>query len=181
MDRVAGIHILLAVVLLLVASPAKAQDAQADWMADPNTGCRVWNAPWNRLKPKDTISWSGSCVDGLASGRGVLQCFNDGKPTSRYEGDIRQGKINGRGTYVMVYGMQYEGEWRDGSLNGSGIMTSKIGARYEGEWRNHKPHGKGTFRDSNGNVYTGTWTNGCWQQGNRQAAVNTSGSECGFR
>ena len=135
--------------------PAIAQTAQPGWIADGRTACRVWNS---NPKSGETIALSGACGNGMAQGRGVLQWLKDTKPSDHYEGDYRDGKMNGRGAYV----------WADRN-------------RYEGEFRDDKAHGSGTKTLADGRVYTGTWTNGCFRQGDRWSTVGTSAKECGFK
>lgn len=124
------------------------------WSTDPRSGCRVWNS---NPEPGEAMSWSGGCKDTLAQGRGVLQWFKDGKPNGRYEGDYRDGKVNGRGIYSWVSGTRFEGEFRD-----------------------DRPDGPGTLTQANGIVYSGIWTNGCFRQGDRKTSVMASKKECGF-
>jgi hypothetical protein len=124
------------------------------WSTDARTGCRVWNS---NPEPGETMSWNGACQGSLAQGRGVLQWFKDGKPNGRYEGDYRDGKVNGRGVY----------SWASGT-------------RFEGEFRDDRPDGPGTLTQSNGTVYSGIWTNGCFRQGDRKTSVMASRKECGF-
>jgi len=58
----------LLIALLFAALPAAGQTS--GWIADARTGCKVINLT---PKPPETISWSGSCANGLAQGSGVLQ------------------------------------------------------------------------------------------------------------
>ncbi len=124
------------------------------WIADPRTGCRVWNAS---PEPGETIGWVGACLNNLAQGRGVLQWFKDGKPNARYDGEYRDGKVNGRGLYTWV-----------------------SGSRFDGEFRDDRPNGQGTFTQVNGTVFSGTWKDGCYRQGDRKAWVMTTYKECAF-
>ena len=59
--------------------------------------------------------------------------FSDG---SHYEGEVRDGKRNGQGTFIWANGSHYEGEWRNDRPHGQGILTMGDGRRYEGQWRN---------------------------------------------
>ena len=54
----------LALTALLSSLPALA--ATGSWLKDPITGCAVWT---EKASGKETISWSGGCQDGKASGR----------------------------------------------------------------------------------------------------------------
>jgi len=143
---------LTSAILLLVSAAAPAQTAQPRWIADSRIGCRVWNAV---PQPKESITWSGACQNGLAQGRGILQRYQDNKPSERYEGEYRDGKENGRGVYVWASDNRYEGEWRDG-----------------------KAHGFGRMARANGDVYNGIWANGCFRDGNRWWSVGVDAASC---
>ena|SRR5262249_3388774 len=145
----------LSAALILLALPAQAQELQPTLITDSRTGCAVWNL---YPDPKDSITWSGACANGLAQGRGILQWFTDGKEYARYEG-----------------------EYRDGKENGKGVMTWANGDRFKGEYRNGLPNGNGTKRTVKGAVYTGTWNNGCFKQSDRWATAHTTAADCGFR
>ncbi len=144
----------LVVAGLFCASCALTQDKNGNWIADPKSGCKVWDA---NPVPNAAISWSGGCANGFAQGRGALQYFENGKPSDRYEGGMANGKNNGRG-----------------------VFTGVDGDRYEGEWRDHLPNGYGTAIVG-GQTFTGNWTNGCFQQGNRRSFVATTKEACGFK
>jgi hypothetical protein len=78
---------------LAILSSAAAQAARPNWSADSKTGCKVWNP---RPIANETISWTGICGNGLAQGQGLLQWYQDGKPNGTFEGEFRDGKLNGR-------------------------------------------------------------------------------------
>jgi hypothetical protein len=79
--------------------------------------------------------WTGACQNGFAQGQAVMQWFLGDTRTERYEGEVRDGKLNGRGIYTFPSGDRYEGEFRDGKYNGRGVYTSKDGERLTGLWR----------------------------------------------
>jgi len=214
----------LLALALVAAPPAWAQSAKSGWIADPKTGCKVWN-PYPQ--PNEGISWSGACKNGLAQGQGVLQWLQNGKPAGRYEGEYRDGKVNLRGTFIWPDGGRYVGEWRDNQRNGDGTQTWANGDHYEGEYRNDalqglgtytwddgsryvgewrqnmqsgrgaqtwpdgghyegeyrddRAHGQGHYVNAKGETFDGNWVNGCFQDGNRKAAVGVAAASCGFR
>ena len=61
-------------VLILAAaamSVCMAGNSHAElWLKDPTTGCEIWSDSLET--DKEVPTWSGSCVDGKASGLGVL-------------------------------------------------------------------------------------------------------------
>jgi hypothetical protein len=164
-----------AFVALAAAVPAAAQ-AQG-WVKTAN-GCQVWSAP---AQAGETVTWSGACQGGKASGKGVLVrsqgststrfegAMVEGRETgqgvktwssgSRYEGNFRNGVADGRGT-MTTRGMTYVGDWKDGQRTGQGVFTMPDGTRYSGQWVNGKQEGQGTQVFANGSRYEGQWKNG---------------------
>ena len=147
-------RVCLSFILTLGASiSALAQGLPAGWIADPQTGCRVWN---NYPSPDDRIKWEGPCVDGYADGTGTTKWFSKGEIYETDSGQFKKGKADGN---VVV-------------------MVSR--GRFEGEFRNNRPNGAGTFTAADGKVYAGVWTNGCFRQGDRKMTFFTTAKECGF-
>ena len=83
--------------------------------------------------------------------------YSDG---SRYEGDIRDGKRHGQGTFIWAEGGRYEGEWRNDKRTGWGTETWTNGNRYEGEYLDNRLHGRGTFIWAEGGRYEGDFRDG---------------------
>ena len=101
----------------------------------------------------------------------------------KYEGDMKAGLFDGRGTYTYVSGATYVGEWKNGGRHGQGVLVAKKGDkydpqanfnkpwsrntpfamlvnmaesdRYEGEWKDNRRHGQGVYQFSNGDRYIG--------------------------
>ena len=51
----------------------------------------------------------------------------------KYEGELKDGKRHGQGTYTYSDGGKYEGEFKNGERHGQGILTSPNGKKYFGE------------------------------------------------
>ena len=83
-----------------------------DWITTANQPCKVWNA---QPQPDQSVTWSGACVDGFASGKGILRWTENGKPDLQYDGEFKEGKRNGPGV-ITVDGFSVEGVWMDDNL-----------------------------------------------------------------
>jgi hypothetical protein len=141
--------------LVLVAAAAFGQSLQPGWITDTRTGCKVWNPnPY----PNESISWSGSCQNGIANGRGTLSWFKDGKPESTNAGEYRDGQMTGYGVRTWPNGARLEGNFVDDELVGHGVLTDANG-RYEGGFVNGKQSGRGVMIWTNGSRYEGEWQN----------------------
>jgi len=86
--------------------------------------------------------------------KGKLE-FDDGT----YEGDVANGKANGKGKITWSGGDFYEGDWVDGKKHGKG-KYSLGGDFYEGDWQDDNEHGKGKKTWKDGAVYEGDWVRG---------------------
>jgi hypothetical protein len=107
--------------MLSAAHPVAAQQEDQEpprWISDAQSGCKIWDpAP----EPNETVRWSGKCENGYATGDGVLQWYENGRPGDRYEGEYQGGKRNGHGVVVMSNGRRVEGDWRDDELLQMGV------------------------------------------------------------
>eukprot|EP00984_Skeletonema_dohrnii_P026955 scaffold16385_cov73-Skeletonema_dohrnii-CCMP3373.AAC.2 len=100
------------------------------------------------------LVYDGDVVDGKPNGRGKMIYLGG----DVYEGEWKNGCLNGQGTYNWNDGRSYKGEWKDGKRHGKGTFKRSDGSmEYDGEWRNHWRNGAGTFNYSNGDVYIGTF------------------------
>lgn len=54
----------------------------------------------------------------------------------------------------------YEGEVTNGKANGKGTFVFSDGSKYEGQFQNDKIAGDGKYTDLNNSVFQGTWKNG---------------------
>ena len=157
-------------VLLVAALVAWGSAAWADehgrWQQlENNPSCSVWNA---YPGPNVTVTWSGTCVDGKARGRGaqVWRYLEDREwKAEKYTGEMKDGKRTGRGVVVWADGERYEGDFRDGKRTGHGVYVWANGNTYDGEWKDGKGHGHGVKvwgpnSKSAGDRYEGNWKDG---------------------
>ena len=108
---------------------------------------------------KQTITWSGACINKHVSGIGTLVEHHPDGNTS-YEVTMQDGVMTGHGTLTFTDGSSVVGTWKDGVLEGSVIINSSRGLHYEGEARNGLPDGDGIATWPNGKRYEGHWQDG---------------------
>ncbi|XP_015222250.2 MORN repeat-containing protein 5 isoform X1 [Lepisosteus oculatus] len=53
---------------------------------------------------------------------------------SRYEGDFKNRRMEGRGEYTLPTDTRYVGEMKDGMFHGEGTLYFPGGSKYEGTW-----------------------------------------------
>ena len=191
----------VAFVILLLVLPAMAQTP--GWLIDYRSGCLIWTRAKAAL---DSVTWSGDCVNGLASGTGAIGYLSRGNGIWWGEGTFIQGVREGRGWLANLDGDKIEGDFRAGEIDGHAVFTSSDGTRFEGEyrgnkrhgegtmtfgdntyvgeWRNDRPDGKGTFTGSmtgaGVSTWSGLWVDGCFRDGERRAWLLRTAEECGF-
>jgi len=57
----------------------------------------------------------------------------------KYEGEYKDGKRHGQGTYTFPDGKKYVGGWKDSKYHGQGTLTSSDGKYFVGEFKDSKP------------------------------------------
>ena len=98
------------------------------------TDCKV-------LLPSISDSYTGSCKNGLAEGKGEASGIDN------YSGDFKKGLPDGVGTYTWKTGAVYYGEWKKGFRNGKGEFTFNYMGKdsvQSGEWKADKYVEKGS-------------------------------------
>lgn len=131
-------------------------------------GCGItqWNEKWVQ-NDVASMSWTGGCSDGRASGRGshIIKLKN-GKEI-RYVGDMYNGRIYGSGTYIDASGWKSEGNFENANLtegklhdpNGKIIFDGKMAndIEYQGKTITYADgrYGTGKVYVVNGSYYEG--------------------------
>ena len=82
--------------------------------------------------------------------------FTDG---SIYEGEFKNNKMHGQGTYTFPDVKKDVDELKPTRRTPRGNFPSPVARLYEGEFKDGKIHGKGTLTDSSGNIYKGVFKN----------------------
>ena len=76
-----------------------------------------------------------------------------------YEGNWKNGKMDGKGKLTYIDGSYYDGEFVEGHKSGKGLYVWNKDKYYDGEWKNDKQNGYGVYY-KNGSKLKGFWING---------------------
>lgn len=101
-------------------------------------------------------SYDGEWRDGKMDGSGVY-LFSDG---FTYEGRFKEGQPDGQGVAYYPDGQRYEGQWGGGRYKGRGETFALSGSKYEGEFDAGRRSGTGTITYPSGLSYTGDFYDG---------------------
>ncbi|MEL6767369.1 MAG: hypothetical protein AAFP17_09330, partial [Pseudomonadota bacterium] len=131
------------VAAILLAGPALAEG----WIADPVTGCELWSPDPPRAG--EVVSWSGDCLDGKASGRGVGTWTDADGLIARLDGTMRSGKAHGLTDLTLRETgggyLRYLGRFEEGLPAGEATVVNAAGYRLRGEVIDGPRHMKGTL------------------------------------
>jgi hypothetical protein len=122
---------LIAAFVLVAARPALAANAadfkpdltgnDPHWIEDKVAHCWVGN-PDPQLG--ESVSWSGACMAGLATGPGVVTWYRNGRVEGRDSGTYKGGILTGQGKISSSNGTSFEGDFP-----GKGILTLSDGLK----------------------------------------------------
>lgn len=148
-----------------------------EWIEDSNS-CKIYNPT---LLLNYSITWSGVCVDGFASGPGKVSWFENRVFKFSREGEYVKGKLNGHGVKVDSDGKRTEGEYKDGHGNGHFIYTFANGTRSEGEMKNSEWIGHWVYTTTEGTTNEGEFKNGLRTGLHIEKYLNGSRCECEYK
>jgi hypothetical protein len=105
--------------------------------------------------------------EGLVNGRGRLIWRIKGKPAydptsifAEFRGSMKDGRPDGHGAYFDRSGLAYEGEWKNGVMEGQGTLKLASADQYTGQFRAGKANGTGRYVDVTGEVFEGQFVDG---------------------
>ena len=122
---------------------------------------RWHNCQGIKIFEKNAHKYEGEWRDGKMHGQGTFTYGPKSQfPGDKYVGEYRDGKRNGQGTYTFADDGQYVGEFRDNKMHGQGTLTWLDGAQYIGEFRDGERNGQGIATYASGDKYVGEWKDG---------------------
>lgn len=77
-----------------------------------------------------------------------------------FQGQMKQDKMHGEGTYFFTDGRVFTGQWKYGLRQGEGYLRWPDGRSYRGQWREGKQDGHGVMEDADGSTTKGPWYQG---------------------
>ena len=116
-------------------------------------GCHVWNT---YFLADQTVTWSGACPGGVASGQGTLVWTREGKSTES-TGALARGKKQGKWTVRYANGTVVAGSYVNGKARGRFVIRYANGNVHEGEAVDGQKHGRWVERFKSGTVYEGDY------------------------
>ncbi|MBR8839078.1 MAG: protein kinase [Stigonema ocellatum SAG 48.90 = DSM 106950] len=130
----------------------------------PSTGGRKYG----------TTTYYGFPKNSSITGKGIVvlpdQSDKSGR-SARYDGELKNGKFSGCGTYTFANGIRYIGQFDDAKFQGTGKWIDPHGCQYVGEFKSNKADGQGVFISKDGSRYSGTWRLGILEGKNKSFAV----------
>lgn len=79
---------------------------------------------------------------------------------AEYRGAMKDGRADGQGRYFDATGITYNGEWKNGSMDGLGTLMLPSGDEYVGQMRAGKANGTGRYIDVTGEIFEGRFVDG---------------------
>ena len=99
--------------------------------------------------------YQGDFYNDIFNGYGIYRWGSE----RTYEGNWKNGKMDGKGKLILIDGSYYVGEFVNGQKCGKGFYAWNKDKYYDGEWKNDKQNGYGIYY-KNGKQLKGFWING---------------------
>lgn len=108
----------------------------------------------------DGHSYTGSFSANQATGTGTLNWPKEGV---HYEGQVKDGLMEGQGVLKTTHGELYTGQFKNNLADGQGTLLFADGQEYSGQFAQGKPNGTGKMTYPDGRSQEGQWINGVFQ------------------
>lgn len=119
-------------LLALLTTNSFAQN-NGQFIKDHKSNCKIW---LDEVTPADSLIWNGNCKNNFASGKGFLQWYQNAKLAATYNGEMKQGKFDGKGKFEIIGYASFEGTFINGALNGKGAAYFSNGGKTIGNFVN---------------------------------------------
>ena len=123
----------------------------------------------------DGSKYVGEIINEMKNCQGTLTGYGISEGLT-YEGEWKNDKLHGQGTYAFANVETYVGEFKNGVIDGHGTLTQYAGYRYngrgpdikvkgsvyDGEFKDSVSHGQGTCTYDDGSQEEGIFENGIY-------------------
>ncbi len=109
----------------------------------------------------DKRTYVGSFTNDECTGTGTITWPDDAGII--YQGEVKNGIIEGKGKLKTANGDVYAGEFKNNWADGQGTMVYAEGSKYVGQFKEGFMHGYGKMTLSNGTTLEGQWVKGVFQ------------------
>ncbi|MEQ9763358.1 hypothetical protein ABPS01_01545 [Streptococcus sp. ZJ151] len=107
------------------------------------------------------LAFAGWTIYSTYPKKAVLSLANN-KMT--YNGVLRNGRLDGKGTLTYDNKDRYVGQFKDGAFDGQGTFYSHEGWSYTGEFKKGQANGHGRLKLPDGKQYQGKFKQGIYQK-----------------
>jgi hypothetical protein len=150
--------IFAAPVFALEAPVVSSQNPVPHYVKTADGLCSVWNPKPSKA---EAAQWQGACVQGYASGKGILTWQQNGITTEVFEAQFVHGKVEGATNYHNVADKYWlVGNFHNGHFEGQGSFRDEVGDFYSGSILHNEFQGQGTLHYANGDMYIGRFARG---------------------
>ena len=139
-----------------LACEGQAEGAECWKELASHPACYVWD---DYYYADQTVTWTGGCSGGLASGTGMLRWVWGGEG-HEYSGLLQNGKHEGHTVERDADGVVREGPYVDGKRNGHWVIRFEDGQVEEGPVLDGKRNGHWLARHADGDVSEGPFVDG---------------------
>ena len=162
--------------------------ANATWVSIASS-CKIWIDNENSKTNNNPVKWSGSCKNGFAEGKGLVQYnFSAEDETESCQGTAIKGRIEGAVNCTINNGNTFSGTIKNDQIIGNGVYTWKSKNcptcfyQYRGTFYNNK-FALGTLTLVNGETEKLRFypdTKGCliWNSDHKTNEVTTWSGKC---
>lgn len=124
--------------------------------AGGHTKKKITTSRIDHVNYENGAQYVGEIKDGKMNGRGMFHYGNG----DIYEGNFKDDKPHGQGDFLYANGDRFKGEFSEGKKNGPGVKYLADGEMIECAWKNDLIEGRGTYYQYSQVIFEGKWQQG---------------------
>lgn len=138
-----------AIVIIATSGPktTPAEEVPATEVTNDIVDETVTDMDW--ASPLGQAKYTGVVRDGVPDGKGVARIIAGDLEGSVYDGEFKQGKMDGEATYTLKNGDKFIGTFKNNEYDNGRYISSPSGDYFEGTFKNGQPD-QGVWYNKNG-------------------------------